>query len=104
MEERRRLTLEEIDERHPRLIPALRPHPHVGWLLVRSSERGAVALGSAGAHYLAEGTVEGEDPLARSHRTRRATCSARTGSLTWPTSWSAASTIWTSRRAVPSRS
>ncbi len=36
MEERRRLTLEEIDERHPQLIPALREHPHVGWLLVRS--------------------------------------------------------------------
>ena len=65
MEEPRRLTLEEIDERHPRLIPALRAHPHVGWLLVRSSERGPVALGSAGAHYLAEGVVEGEDPLAR---------------------------------------
>ena len=64
MEEPRRLTLEEIDERHPRLIPALRAHPHVGWLLVRSSERGPVALGSAGAHYLAEGAVEGEDPLA----------------------------------------
>ncbi len=65
MEEPRRLTLEEIDERHPRLIPALGAHPHVGWLLVRSSERGPVALGSRGAHYLAEGTVEGEDPLAR---------------------------------------
>jgi len=64
MEEPRRLTLEELDERHPRLIPTLRAHPHIGWLLVRSSERGPVALGSAGAHYLAEGTVEGEDPLA----------------------------------------
>ena len=64
MEEPRRLTLEEIDERHPRLIPALRAHPHVGWLLVRSSERGPVALGSAGAHYLADGAIEGEDPLA----------------------------------------
>jgi uncharacterized membrane protein YvlD (DUF360 family) len=64
MEEPRRFTLEEIDERHPQLIPALRAHPHVGWLLVRSSERGPVALGSAGAHYLAEGVVEGEDPLA----------------------------------------
>ena len=64
MEEPRRLTLEEIDERHPRLIPALRAHPHVGWLLVRSSERGPVVLGSAGAHYLADGAVEGEDPLA----------------------------------------
>ncbi len=64
MEEPRRLTLEEIDERHPRLIPALRAHPHVGWLLVRSSERGPVVLGAAGAHYLAEETIEGEDPLA----------------------------------------
>ncbi len=64
MEEPRRLSLEEIEERHPRLIPALRAHPHVGWILVRSAQRGAVALGSNGAHYLAEGRVEGEDPLA----------------------------------------
>ena len=64
MEERRRLTLEEIEERHPQLVPALREHPHVGWLLVRSSEHGAVALGAGGAHYLQDGRVEGEDPLA----------------------------------------
>ena len=37
MDETRRLTLEEIDARHPELIPALRAHPHVGWLLVRSA-------------------------------------------------------------------
>jgi uncharacterized membrane protein YvlD (DUF360 family) len=64
MEERRRLTLEEIEARHPRLIPALREHPHVGWLLVRSEEHGAVVLGPAGARYLADGTIEGDDPLA----------------------------------------
>ena len=64
MEERRRLTLEEMNERHPDLIPALRNHPHVGWLLVRSSEHGPVALGGGGTHYLADGRVEGEDPLA----------------------------------------
>ena len=64
MEERRRLTMEEIDERHPELLPALRAHPHVGWLLVRSSEHGAVALGANGTHYLTQGRVEGEDPLA----------------------------------------
>jgi uncharacterized membrane protein YvlD (DUF360 family) len=63
MEEQRRLTLEEIDSRHPDLLTALRLHPHVGWLLVRSSEHGAVALGAEGAHYLSEGRVEGEDPL-----------------------------------------
>jgi uncharacterized membrane protein YvlD (DUF360 family) len=64
MEERRRLSLEELNERHPRLIPALRTHPHVGWLLVRSSEHGPVVLGGDGAHYLADGKIEGDDPLA----------------------------------------
>jgi hypothetical protein len=64
MEEKRRLTLEELNERHPGLIPALREHPHVGWLLVRSSEHGPVALGAQGTHHLADGRIEGEDPLA----------------------------------------
>ena len=64
MEEPHRLTLEEIDERHPRLVPALREHPHIGWLLVRSAEHGALALGRNGTRYLAEGRVEGEDPLS----------------------------------------
>jgi hypothetical protein len=64
MEEPRRLTLEELDARHPELVPALRTHPHVGWLLVRSERDGPVALGPGGAHYLADGRIEGEDPLA----------------------------------------
>jgi uncharacterized membrane protein YvlD (DUF360 family) len=64
MEEPRRLTLEEIQERHPRLIPELRNHPHVGWLLVRSEADGAVVLGANGAHYLTQNRVEGEYPLA----------------------------------------
>lgn len=64
MEEPHRLTLEEIESRHPRLISALREHPHVGWLLVRSAEHGPVVLGADGARYLTDGRVEGEDPLA----------------------------------------
>ncbi len=64
MEEKRRLTLEEIEERHPRLIPALRDHPHIGFLLVRSSRHGPVVLGAKGTHYLDDGRIEGEDPLA----------------------------------------
>ena len=64
MEEKRRLTLEEIEHRHPRLVPALREHPHIGWLLVHSAEHGAVALGRAGALHLTTGEVDGEDPLA----------------------------------------
>jgi hypothetical protein len=64
MEEPRRLSLEEIQERHPALIPALREHPHIGFVLVRSDEHGPVALGARGTNYVADGRVEGEDPLA----------------------------------------
>jgi len=64
MEERRRLTLEEIEARHPQLLSSLRNHPHVGWLLVRSERDGPVALGGQGTRYLADDRVEGEDPLA----------------------------------------
>jgi len=64
MKERRRLTLEELDERHPDLLRTLVSHPHVGWALVRSAEHGAIVLGARGARYLDERRVVGEDPLA----------------------------------------
>jgi uncharacterized membrane protein YvlD (DUF360 family) len=64
MDERHRMTLEEIDGRHPALISALREHPHVGWILVRSEQDGPVALGGGGARYLEDDRVDGEDPLA----------------------------------------
>jgi uncharacterized membrane protein YvlD (DUF360 family) len=64
MDTPRRLSQEEIDERHPRLLQALRNHPHIGFLLVRSDARGPVALGARGTRYLADDAVEGDDPLA----------------------------------------
>jgi uncharacterized membrane protein YvlD (DUF360 family) len=64
MDEPRRLTLEEIEERHPRLLPALRAHPHVGFVLVRSSAEGPVVLGPDGVRYLTDDRVVGDDPLA----------------------------------------
>jgi len=63
MEERHRLTLEEIEDRHPRLVPNLRAHRHVGFVLANSSDHGPVALGGRGVHYLRENRVEGDDPL-----------------------------------------
>ena len=87
MEEPRRLTLEEIEERHPQLLPALREHPHVGWILVRSRDHGALALGGGGIHYLEHGTRRRRRPArAVRARTRRTTCGARTASRTSPTS------------------
>src|SRR3954453_4818398 len=64
MESKERMTLEQIDERHPELIPTMRAHPHIGWLLVRSDEHGALVLGPRGSHRLADGHVTGENPLA----------------------------------------
>ncbi len=64
MERTHRLTLEEIEELHPALMPALSSHPHVGFLLVRSAADGALAIGARGRRRLADGAVTGEDPLA----------------------------------------
>lgn len=52
---RRRMTREEIDLRHPALLPTLANHPGIGFLLVRSQERGPVVLGARGSEvYLDE--------------------------------------------------
>ena len=62
--EPRRLTLEELDARYPRLVGGLAHHEGIGFVLVRSAKDGAVALGASGAHYLDQGRIEGDDPLA----------------------------------------
>ena len=64
-----RWTLEQIDERYPDLVAELRTHPGVGFILVRSTEHGAVALGRSGRRFLDRAVddpaaVEGDDPLA----------------------------------------
>jgi uncharacterized membrane protein YvlD (DUF360 family) len=59
-----RVSLERIEVLYPRLIPALRDHPGIGFVLVRSERNGALAIGAGGTRYLADDRVEGEDPLA----------------------------------------
>src|SRR6202453_4263368 len=59
-----RLTLEQISQAHPALLDTLTAHPGIGFAMVRSRERGAVALGAAGRRWLVDDAVEGEDPLA----------------------------------------
>jgi uncharacterized membrane protein YvlD (DUF360 family) len=59
-----RVSLERIEALYPQLIPALRDHPGIGFLLVRSEREGAIAIGAEGTRFLDSDRVEGEDPLA----------------------------------------
>jgi uncharacterized membrane protein YvlD (DUF360 family) len=59
-----RVTLERIEDLYPRLLPTLRDHPGIGFVLVRSGRSGALVLGKGGTRFLDEDRVEGEDPLA----------------------------------------
>jgi uncharacterized membrane protein YvlD (DUF360 family) len=59
-----RVTLERLDALYPKLLPALRDHPGVGFVLVRSERSGAIVVGKDGTRFLDEDRVEGEDPLA----------------------------------------
>src|SRR6267378_472457 len=59
-----RMTLEQIDAAHPGLVEALAGHPGIGFVMVRSERDGPVAVGGKGLRRLADGGVEGEDPLA----------------------------------------
>ncbi len=59
-----RATLQQIEAVHPGLIDGLRRHEGVGLLLVRDEIDGDLVFGPAGVHHLADGRVEGVDPLA----------------------------------------
>jgi uncharacterized membrane protein YvlD (DUF360 family) len=59
-----RVTLERIEKLHPRLLPALRDHPGIAFVMVRSERNGTLAIGRDGVHHLDSGKVEGDDPLA----------------------------------------
>jgi uncharacterized membrane protein YvlD (DUF360 family) len=57
-----RLSLDEIEAMHPRLIDALRNHPGIGFVMVRADD-GAIVLGADGSRHLSDDAVTGEDPL-----------------------------------------
>ncbi|QIP73730.1 phage holin family protein [Streptomyces sp. VN1] len=59
-----RMTREEIDARHPALLPTLANHPGIGFLLVRSEEHGGVVLGARGAEVPLDRLDEDPGPLA----------------------------------------
>ncbi len=58
-----RLTFERINELYPDLIQGIIRHPGVGFLLVRSTRDGALAMGAEGTNFLDRRRVDGKDPL-----------------------------------------
>ncbi|WP_329000139.1 alkaline phosphatase family protein [Kribbella sp. NBC_00709] len=62
--EEHRLTMEEITDRWPALIPGLVNHDGITFVAVMSTEHGPLVVGPSGVHRLADSKVTGDDPLA----------------------------------------
>ena len=58
-----RLTYEEINEMFPQLISEIVNNEYIGFILVRSSQKGDMAIGKNGIYYLDSGEIEGQNPL-----------------------------------------
>lgn len=58
-----RLTYEEINKMFPELINEIINNEYVGFILVRSSEKGDMAIGKNGIYYLDNDEIEGKNPL-----------------------------------------
>ena len=58
-----RLTYEEINEMFPQLISEIVNNEYIGFILVRSSQKGDMAIGKNGIYYLDSSEIEGQNPL-----------------------------------------
>ena len=59
-----RTTFEEIERDHPELVQNLADHPGIGFVMLATDGPGPVVVGAEGRRFLADGRVEGVDPLA----------------------------------------
>jgi putative membrane protein len=59
-----RASLEQIEAAYPGLLDGLARHEGIGFVLAYSEASGPVVIGAGGRSYLADGRVEGEDPLS----------------------------------------
>jgi hypothetical protein len=60
---RHRLTYEEINKMFPELIYEIVNNEYIGFVLVRSSQKGDMAIGKNGTYYLDTDEIEGKNPL-----------------------------------------
>ena len=58
-----RLTYEEINKMFPDLIREIVSNEYIGFILVRSSQKGDMAIGKYGIYYLDNDEIEGKNPL-----------------------------------------
>lgn len=58
------LSLEEVEDLFPSLIPGLTQHEGIGFIMVRSQEHGPIVIGAKGRYYLEEERIVGQNPLA----------------------------------------
>ena len=58
-----RMTMEEINEAFPAVLPGLAQHEGVGFVMVQSEEHGPLVIGADGKYFLADDRVEGQNPL-----------------------------------------
>ena len=58
-----RLTYEELNDLFPELLPGILKNEYIGFILVRSSEKGDMAIGKDGIYYLDSDEIEGANPL-----------------------------------------
>lgn len=59
-----RMTMEQIDQAFPAVIPGLTEHEGVGLVMVHSEQYGPMAIGAKGRYFLGEDRYEGKNPLA----------------------------------------
>ena len=59
-----RVSMQEVEKSHPRLIPKLIANPCIGFIMIKDQQKGAVVIGRGGRRYLESDKVEGKDPLA----------------------------------------
>jgi uncharacterized membrane protein YvlD (DUF360 family) len=59
-----RVTVEQLQETFPGVIPGLIKHEGIGFIMMRSEKDGPVVLGANGTYFLRDDRIVGENPLA----------------------------------------
>jgi len=58
------VTLEDLEDTYPMLVPTLVEHPGIGFVVMKTQEHGPIVLGKAGIYVLNDDRIAGENPLA----------------------------------------